>query len=865
MTLTFDFTTSIVLDVTTFNDENDGSNAGTGLSLRDAILQANANPSKEYIINLPAGTYNLTIQNILQNNSDNDSETILENRTTSGDLDIKGRVTINSQDRNNTIISGLGLQSTFQYFDFGSFGTLKTGDRIFDVASGAILNLENITVRDGLIIEDYNDQTDINITGDDIHGGAINIQPGGTVNINNSIISDNISEAQGGAINNNGILTINDSIIKNNTAEDVNLERLPFGTIVGNLKTGGGIFNNGTLKINRSTIANNFAQTEDFKLSGSNASSPQIEGAGGGITNTTSGTVTLVNSSIISNSGGLDVGGGILNRGVATLVNSTLTNNIAQQGAGIYSEGSQSSSTINNSIVAANKIQTQLTVITTEFFPQLSSNFVTETPVNFIDEFIWDLIDGNNTLIQPPQDVTPFRDGYYGIRVFYENLDPFSSIKSEITDTDFVKNILLDSNGDIQYVFNSYSGEDLDNFFSPVNGFEDQDNNLIQNIDQNFGFAYELNDNTVFLNTDFEFDEDGKLILVLSDPTINPNDTIPQIVIADKQNIFDFSSNLIVLNDDNKRLASFVRDQNNNNQVFNYDGIVRSQERRTGTRLVQLENSPLSTDITGFFNNSSSFNLIGASSVNGIFDGLNNNNVGSVNSPLDPQLQTITDSVGNVIAYQPLENSRTINAGNNSITQLRTFFGNNPVDQFGNPRINNGTVDIGSVEFGSSNTNNSDVNTVLNEGDSLLNSPIYRFQNRNVSGTYLYAGSQEAQNIRSNFPNFSEEGLAFKVSQVPNDELIPIYRFQNTSKPGTYLYAGTQERDSILTNNLNFKDEGVAFYVYGADANKGQDIYRFQNLSNPSTYLFVGETEKNNILATNNNFRLEGVAFEVGI
>ncbi|BAQ61272.1 alkaline phosphatase [Geminocystis sp. NIES-3708] len=99
---------------------------------------------------------------------------------------------------------------------------------------------------------------------------------------------------------------------------------------------------------------------------------------------------------------------------------------------------------------------------------------------------------------------------------------------------------------------------------------------------------------------------------------------------------------------------------------------------------------------------------------------------------------------------------------------------------------------------------------------------------------------------------------------APGDQLIPIYRFQNTDVVGTYLYTGEQERQSIKQNNPNFQEEGIAFYVYGADANKANDIYRFQNLDQPGTYLFVGEAEKNNILANFSNFRLEGVAFEVG-
>ncbi|MGK7915749.1 MAG: SBBP repeat-containing protein, partial [Prochloraceae cyanobacterium] len=56
-------------------------------------------------------------------------------------------------------------------------------------------------------------------------------------------------------------------------------------------------------------------------------------------------------------------------------------------------------------------------------------------------------------------------------------------------------------------------------------------------------------------------------------------------------------------------------------------------------------------------------------------------------------------------------------------------------------------------------------------GDSLLNTPINRFQNSSRPGTYLFAGPEESQGIRENFPNFIEEGQAFKVAVEPGDNL----------------------------------------------------------------------------------------------
>ncbi len=148
---------------------------------------------------------------------------------------------------------------------------------------------------------------------------------------------------------------------------------------------------------------------------------------------------------------------------------------------------------------------------------------------------------------------------------------------------------------------------------------------------------------------------------------------------------------------------------------------------------------------------------------------------------------------------------------------------------------------------------------------SKLNTPIRRFQNTAVPGTYLFAGDAEAANIRTNFRNFTEEGLAFQVAVEQSDSLMqPLYRFQNRDIPGTYLFAGDAEAANIRINFKNFIEEGLAFYVFGVGSGQGSTFNRFQNTSRPGTYIFAGAEETASILANNKNFTLEGAAFEVG-
>ena len=156
----------------------------------------------------------------------------------------------------------------------------------------------------------------------------------------------------------------------------------------------------------------------------------------------------------------------------------------------------------------------------------------------------------------------------------------------------------------------------------------------------------------------------------------------------------------------------------------------------------------------------------------------------------------------------------------------------------------------------------------VNQGNR-LNTPIYRFQSKVTSSTYLFVGSEERQNIQQNFTDsFMEEGVAFNAATIPSDELIPLFRFQNNQRPGTYLFVGESERNSI-NNNPNFSnsftEEGIAFYVYSAGAKLATPFFRFQNSDLPGTYLYATGAEADNIRTNFPNFVEEGIAFEAEI
>jgi filamentous hemagglutinin family protein len=138
-----------------------------------------------------------------------------------------------------------------------------------------------------------------------------------------TIANGNAVNGAGGGITNEGDLTINNSVIRNNVAE------FSGGGINSNF--GGG---NAFLRLNNTTVSNNSAQTN-----------------GGGIS---TDSIVFINNSTISGNSSQNSGGGISSGNTLTITNSTISGNSAVFGGGITAElvVAVSNSTItNNSVV----------------------------------------------------------------------------------------------------------------------------------------------------------------------------------------------------------------------------------------------------------------------------------------------------------------------------------------------------------------------------------------------------------------------------------------------------------------------------------------------------------------------------------
>ncbi len=289
-----------------------------------------------------------------------------------------GSVTFNCGPGPHTIsITGQKSINLNTTIDGGSTITLdgRLITRLFDV--GAVLTLRNIVLTGGYVSGD---------------GGAIRNNSNGTLVLESSTIRDSAATGSGGAILSTGPLTITNSLLENNGADNGGALYLRFAgarttiitsdlvnnhanstsagwggailawdgalvTIEGSdiysntAQEGGGIyhFGNSVLMLRSSTWVHdnqardsgggiyNYTGTAlltNVTLSGNMAGDGgPFVGYGGGLYNT--GTATLTNVTFNGNTAGL-AGGGLYNAGTALLTNGTLSGNMAGDGGGLY-------------------------------------------------------------------------------------------------------------------------------------------------------------------------------------------------------------------------------------------------------------------------------------------------------------------------------------------------------------------------------------------------------------------------------------------------------------------------------------------------------------------------------------------------
>jgi predicted outer membrane repeat protein len=285
-------------DVTRFDDP---AAAHDGLSLRDAVIAANATPGPN-TITLHAGTYKLTIQG--------DDAT-----AAAGDLDVTDAVEIEGDPAGKTIIDAH-----------------RAKDRAFEVLADGELTLHHVTVKGGTTLGNGGGVRSVgelevedsvftsNKAGDS--GGGISCEAG-TCTLTDVVLTKNKAVNDGGALNMDGSLTadLTRVTLKGNSASD----------------TGGGMNSDdgAIVSMTDSLVASNKSTHE-----------------GGGL-DPSIGTLTLTNTTISGNHSA--VGGGIQleTGGALALNNVTIAFNHARQGAGLWTEDG-TTATLTNTLLAKN-------------------------------------------------------------------------------------------------------------------------------------------------------------------------------------------------------------------------------------------------------------------------------------------------------------------------------------------------------------------------------------------------------------------------------------------------------------------------------------------------------------------------------
>ena len=185
------------LDTVAVNLHN-GKDSSGHISLRSAIMAADAHGGSNTII-VPAGTFTLTIPGAN------------EDASATGDLDLKGKITIKGNGLTNTIINGNALDRVFEVLG-GTASISKLTIENGRAAQGA--GLLNMGGKVTLSAVDIANNLAVGGSGGNGAGGS----GGGAVGGNGGAGTSGIAGEGGGIFNAAGSLTVSNSIITSNVA-----------------------------------------------------------------------------------------------------------------------------------------------------------------------------------------------------------------------------------------------------------------------------------------------------------------------------------------------------------------------------------------------------------------------------------------------------------------------------------------------------------------------------------------------------------------------------------------------------------------------------------------------------------------------
>lgn len=309
----------------TVNSTADGVDANPGdgacatsagaCSLRAAIQEANSLAGDD-TINLPVGTYQLTIAGTG------------EDAGATGDLDLLSNITIlgGGASRTGTIIDGGGL------------------DGVLDVRSGASVKISGVKVQNGVRPSGFGGggirvvSSTLTLENSKIAknqasgGGGVGVFQGSTFTMTGGAIKKNTSSGSngsGGGLSNSGatVTLTNVNVFKNQAISGAFGGGL--GNFGGSMTLNGGVVHGNTAAVSGGGITENGSGSQ-LTISNAQIYDNSAASFGGGVIIGSDTTVTVIGSSIRTNSAGTG-GGGIANvaspPGTAKVGTTVLTNN----------------------------------------------------------------------------------------------------------------------------------------------------------------------------------------------------------------------------------------------------------------------------------------------------------------------------------------------------------------------------------------------------------------------------------------------------------------------------------------------------------------------------------------------------------
>jgi len=138
---------------------------------------------------------------------------------------------------------------------------------------------------------------------------------------------------------------------------------------------------------------------------------------------------------------------------------------------------------------------------------------------------------------------------------------------------------------------------------------------------------------------------------------------------------------------------------------------------------------------------------------------------------------------------------------------------------------------------------------------------VYRFYNRWAGVHFYTASATERAYILATWPQFADEGAAWRALRAPDTGTVPVWRFFNRQTGAHFYTTDNAERQRILVTWPQFADEGAAFHAYLSDAFDRIPVHRFFNGQTQTHFYTAEESEKDFVQRTWPTLAYEGVSY----